>query len=281
MQTERPDVSVIIAAYKAEAFIATALQSVLAQLHRSFEVVVAPDDDGDYRFLATGDPRIRVLESGPGSVPPTGPAATRNRALAAARGRFIAVLDADDYWSPNYLARLLPLAEKCGLAFGRTIVADCDGTERRSIPHQAAVTGTVGYEDFATAYGSLHAVVKFDAVRRWYEHLAEDVLFDVESLALAGGSAPYAADAHYHLRIRAQSTSHGTHFINGIDAGYEAIITRIDQGGTLIPAAQIAPAIAVFRAWQAMNAHFSRDYAQDPSLEFHAFIADRVLPPNR
>jgi len=270
--TARPDVSVIIAAYQAGDFIATAVQSALAQPGVSLEVIVAPDDAGDYRFLRDLGPGVIVLDAlAPGSKP-TGPAAARNRALAKAAGDFIALLDADDYWSPDYLQLLLPLAQRYGLAYGRTAIAGWDGTERRPIPRRRAAD-QIDYSHFAEAFGSLHAVVRRDPRRRWHDILAEDVLFDIESLALAGGVAPYAAQAVYWLRIRPQSMTHGEDFINGIDAGYTAIIDRIARGETLVPAKERDAAIAVFRAWQAMNLRFSKDYAVDPSLEFHAYIA--------
>ena len=268
----QPDVSVIIAAYQAVDFIATAVQSALAQQGASLEVIVAPDDSNDYRFLRDLDPRVVVLDApAPGTLP-TKSAATRNRALAAASGHFIALLDADDYWSPNYLQALLPPAQRDGLAFGRTAIANWDGRECRSIPVQD-VRDQVDYSHFATAFGSLHAVTRRDASRAWQDILAEDVLFDIESLALAGGRAPYLAEAVYWLRIRPSSVTHGDDFIQGIDAGYSAIIDRIGKGRTLIPAAERDSAIAVFRAWQAMNLRFSKDHATDPSLEFHAYIA--------
>jgi glycosyltransferase involved in cell wall biosynthesis len=272
MPSKPIDISVIIAAYQARDFIATAVQSALAQQSGSLEIIVAPDDAADYGFLRDLDPRVIVLDSLTPGQKPTGPATARNRALARAQGSFIALLDADDYWSPNYLQLLLPLAETNGLAYGRTAVADWNGTERRPIPRHPA-RDCIGYTHFADAFGSLHGVVRRDPRRRWQDILAEDVLFDVESLALAGGTAPYAEAAVYILRIRPRSVTHGTDFINGIDAGYSAIIARIAAGETLIPVQQADTAIAVFRAWQAMNLRFSKDYAADPSLEFHAYVA--------
>jgi glycosyltransferase involved in cell wall biosynthesis len=266
------DVSVIIAAYQAVDFITTAVQSALAQQGGALEVIVAPDDAADYGFLRDLDPRVIVLDPLAAGQKPTGPAGARNRALEKARGSFIALLDADDYWSPNYLPLLLPLARAHGLAFGRTLVVDWDGVELRPIPRRPA-TNQIDYAHFADAFGSLHAVVRRDPQRHWHDILAEDVLFDIESLALADGTAPYAAEAAYLLRIRPQSASHSDNFINGIDAGYSAIIERIAQGGTLIPVEERAAAIAVFRAWQVMNLRFSKDHAADPSLEFHAYVA--------
>lgn len=274
-EQRQPDVSVIIAAFQARDFIDTALASVLAQQHQDFEIVVAPDEPDDYQSLAQRDPRIRVLA--PVAVP-TGPAKARNRATAAARGRFIAVLDADDCWSPNYLSRLLPLAERHGTAYGRTAISDWQGRELRSIPardHQA----TIGFHEFAAAYGSLHGVTRLDPGRQWQDLLAEDVLYDLESLALAGGAAPYASDAVYTLRIRPQSLSHSDHFIQRIDAGYEQLIGLIRGGATAIAKPHFEPAAAVFHSWQQMNAKFAAAWQADRSIEFHAFVAGSAGAP--
>ena len=72
MPDTRPDVSVIIAAYAATDFIATAARSALAQ-QAMLEVIVSPDDSADYGFLAALDSRIRVLDSLPAGARPTGP----------------------------------------------------------------------------------------------------------------------------------------------------------------------------------------------------------------
>jgi hypothetical protein len=265
-----PIVSVIIAAHQAKGFIDEAVRSALAQGVVESEILVAPDEPAlvaDYGFLTALDPRVRVL----GDVPrPTGPGLARNRALAAAQGRFIAVLDADDLWSPNYLGALLPLAEEAGAAFGLTRIANWDG----SVLRETRPAGdAVGYGTFATAYGSLHGIVRREPSRQWQDVLAEDVLFDLETLALAGGTAPFASDAVYHLRLRQSSLTQGGAFTRDIGAAYDQLINLVGQGRTLVPAAEQPWVIEVFRGWQRMNAAFEAALAAGTAATYQTFVA--------
>ena len=104
-----PRVSVIIPAYNAGRTIDAALQSVFAQTFRSFEIIVVDDgstDDTADRVEAWGS---RVMLHRQKNA---GPAAARNRAIASARGEFLAFLDADDVWLPTKLARQVSYFER-------------------------------------------------------------------------------------------------------------------------------------------------------------------------
>jgi hypothetical protein len=107
-----PLVSVLIAAWSAEATLARAIDSVLAQT-TPVEVIVIDDasPDGTARVAAAAasiDPRVKLLRE----VENRGPSAARNRGLSAARAPWITVLDADDYFCrADRLARLLAIAE--------------------------------------------------------------------------------------------------------------------------------------------------------------------------
>src|SRR5512147_1419439 len=101
-----PTVSVITPAYNAERFIAQTLDSVLAQTHGDWELVVADDSSTDgtasiAEDYARRDGRIRLLRM-PGNQ---GQGPARNAALGVAHGDFVAFLDADDLWDPEKLAR--------------------------------------------------------------------------------------------------------------------------------------------------------------------------------
>ncbi|MBV5324226.1 MAG: glycosyltransferase family 2 protein [Rhodospirillaceae bacterium] len=269
-----PEVSIIIAAFQAGDFIVDAVRSALAQKFADFEILIAPDEPRaatDYTFLQALDPRVRVLGEVLG---PTGAGMARNRALGAARGAFIALLDADDLWAPDYLSHLMPLAERHGAAFGSTRITDWDGKFVRQI---AAKDDVIGFADFSSAFGSLHGITRNRADRLWRDVLAEDVLFDLESLALCDGRAPFASAATYVLRLRPTSTTRGDHFITEIGAGYDRLMAMISSDATLIPPPHHAAAITVFRRWQRMNADFGVAAASDPALDFQSFVAKRLL----
>ena len=263
-----PAVSVIIAALDAEAFIGEAIDSVLGQDFPDFEIVIAPDELRDYSAFAARDPRIRVIAGVPA---PTGPGPARNRALAAARGEWIALLDADDLWSREYLGALVGAAEQSGAAFGRTAVLQENDRELRSIPPQN-YQGPASFRIFARAFASFHGITRRDPDRRWRDLFAEDVLFDMETLALAGGEAAYVQEAVYFLRPRGGSATRSASFIDNIGKHYETIIALIGAGGTSIGPACRVEAMAAFESWSRMNASFVKASAAAPGLRYQNYI---------
>lgn len=101
-----PSVSVIIPAYKAEAFIARAIDSVLRQTLQDFEIIVS--DDGSPDATATEvsryrrDPRVKYIFH-----PNRGASHAKNLAARQARGEYLAFLDADDLLAPHALESML------------------------------------------------------------------------------------------------------------------------------------------------------------------------------
>src|SRR6266702_399564 len=97
-----PAVSVIIPAYNVARYIGETLESVLAQTFTDYEVIVvndgSPDTEEFERAIEPYLSRIRYLKQ-----ENRGASVARNTGLQAAGGEFIAFLDADDLWLPNYL----------------------------------------------------------------------------------------------------------------------------------------------------------------------------------
>ena len=108
-------VSILLPAYNSRHLIGTAVSSVLSQTERRFELIVINDCSTDdtaevVARYARQDARVRLLH-----MPRNGgPAAARNVGFDVARGSWIALIDSDDAYVPQRLARLLQLADANG-----------------------------------------------------------------------------------------------------------------------------------------------------------------------
>lgn len=125
-----PTFSVVVPLFNREGIIAACLESVLAQDFVDFEIVVVDDgsgDDGAAVVERMADPRIRCIRQ-----PNGGANSARNRGIDEAQGRYVALLDSDDFFLPGHLRRTAAaLAETPeALVFSRIIV---DRGEGRSL----------------------------------------------------------------------------------------------------------------------------------------------------
>ncbi|MDB5093091.1 MAG: glycosyltransferase family 2 protein [Candidatus Eremiobacteraeota bacterium] len=218
-------VSIIIPAYNAQRYIAGAVASARAQTLRDIEIIVVDDGSRDGTATAAldaagNDPRVRVIcyEMNRGA------AHARNVALAVASGIWIAPLDADDAFSADRLARLVPLAEGAGA----DLLADNILLER---PGAAALTAfrhgerfphrplslsrflaldTPGSEDLPA--GFMHPLMRRTFLERHGLNYPEDIHagedFHLYVRALLRGARLFCIrDAYYRARVRADSLS--------------------------------------------------------------------------
>ncbi len=123
-------VSIIMPAYNAQRFLSESISSVLAQSYKTWELLVIDDGSTDdtakiAASFAEKDSRIRLV-----SQQNRGSAAARNHGLSLAGGRFIALLDSDDLWDPEFLSSQLRLLKQkqCCLVFSAYRFIDENGT---------------------------------------------------------------------------------------------------------------------------------------------------------
>ena len=124
-------VSVVMAVYNGAPYLREAMESVLSQDYRDFEFVIVDDcstDETPQIIARYGDPRVMYMRNqrNAGQTP------SLNRALRAARGTYIARIDADDAYRPGKLRRQVefmdahPDVAVCGTA---AVKVDGEGRE--------------------------------------------------------------------------------------------------------------------------------------------------------
>ena len=101
-RSKNPEVSVILPTYNRGWILKEAIDSVLAQDFKDFELIVVDDGstDNTRQILDSYDQDLIVLRQSNRGV-----SAARNRGIAAAAGRLVAFLDSDDLWLPRKLSR--------------------------------------------------------------------------------------------------------------------------------------------------------------------------------
>lgn len=102
--------SIVIPLYNKEQWIADTLRSVLSQSYSDFEVVIVDDSSSDNSVSIVksfNDPRIRIMTQENAGV-----ATARNHGIEEAQREFIALIDADDQWEPDYLQTIYDLIKK-------------------------------------------------------------------------------------------------------------------------------------------------------------------------
>lgn len=175
-------VSVIIAVYNCADYIVDSVESALNQTYRDFEVIVVDggSTDGTVEKLEPYLDKIAFMtQTGKGV------ANARNEAIKASKGRYIAILDADDKWLPNKLEVQMNYLKKhpeIGLLFSDEYYYDSEGSYRgRWFKDRVKIyTGYVFDKLFENNFiGALTALIKrecFDQVGYFNEDLfyAED-----------------------------------------------------------------------------------------------------------
>ncbi len=225
MSVTTPVVSVIIPAFNAAAFISKALDSVLEQSIRDIEVIVVDDASTDstvdvVRAYVAKDGRVRLLSNAHNS----GPAYSRNQAIKAASGVWLAILDADDWYAPDRLEQLLQVAEVSHADF---IADDLWRIEKdQTIPYGRLFPAGYPQKPWAiltvdeyllrnpvgenNTFGLLKPLLKRDyLLSRGFSYdetlrLGEDFFLYLEMLA-AGATAVIVPEAYYYYLSRVDS----------------------------------------------------------------------------
>lgn len=105
-------VSIITPVYNGEKYISETIESVIKQTYLDWEMIVVDDGSKDgsaaiVRRYAEKESRITLLQQ-----PNGGSASARNNGIRYANGQYIALLDSDDLWDPDFLKSQLALMKE-------------------------------------------------------------------------------------------------------------------------------------------------------------------------
>lgn len=209
---DTPLVSVVMPAYKCEAYIGKAIESVMGQTYPHWELIVVNDSSPDSTAAvaeeyAARDERVRVVHQ----IPNAGCAKARNMGIAAAKGAYIAFLDSDDVWVSDKLEKQLCLLTEKGaeIAYGTYDFIDENGEQ---IKRPFVVAPETNYKKMLgkNEIGCSTALVRADLLKAHPfrpEYYHEDYVLWMELLALPV-TAVGLTEVVTHYRVIADSRSY-------------------------------------------------------------------------
>lgn len=202
-------VSIIIPAFEAERYIGKALESVRSQTYENWEIIVTNDGGKDATGRMVSDfarqtPRNVVLLEHAQSQ---GPSAARNTAMKAAKGEYIAFLDADDIWTPEHLNSLCAVLAtgKADLAYSDPYVfCETPLGEMQLLPHDTTEMKNPSQDLFRRNFINTSAAA---ITRRLMEKVggfspgrAEDLDYWIRSAALGFEIASTGKQTYYYRK---------------------------------------------------------------------------------
>jgi succinoglycan biosynthesis protein ExoO len=234
----QPLVSIVMAFHNGAPYLRDAVTSVLAQSHGNLELLLCDDASTDdaptiAQAICAQDPRARLLRSDRKS----GPGAARNLGLDAARGDWLAIIDADDLVHPDRIAGLLDIARRTsgdvvaddlvpfGAQSGTTLLAPLALTAPWQPDAHDLLRAELGTPSVAVGY--LKPLIRRASLGslRYRTDLPIGEDFDLlVRLALSGARLTVAPEPWYLYRRHAASTSHrltssqAAAILTGIDA---------------------------------------------------------------
>ena len=277
-------VAVIIPAYKAQATLVTTVNSVLAQSYPHWELYLVADDGADYEaFLAAAglrDPRFRFLSSGGIG---RGASNARNAALDGLTTPYAAILDADDRFKPDKLARAVAALEDHAVVTCALDVMTDDFRHLRFVGTGPDRILRPGEHKFVSL--SMDSMIVWDRRRadgRYDATMSNmtDLEFLLQLYRTASASFHLGSPAHDYIK-RMGSMSNGADTARGMIASKREILRRLEAGDYGL-AEKDGAGLATFLTISLAAEHrYGAALEQNPGLLFEDHLEPMLTVANR
>lgn len=264
-------VAIITPAWKAQATIATTVQSALDQTHPAWELWLVADDGFDYEaFLAEAgirDRRIRFLSSGGNG---RGASNARNVALEQITAPYAAILDADDRLKPQKLEKAVAALAEHGIVSTALDVMTEDFTHLRNVGDGPDRVLSAGSHKWVSL--SMDSMVVWDRRRadgRYDSAMSNmtDLEFLLQLYRTAPTSLHLGTPLHDYIK-RSSSMSNGKNVAAGMIASKTEILRRLETGHYGLPAEEAEGCAAFLRISLKAEALYEAALAARPGLLF-------------
>ena len=271
MHSKQPALSVLTPTFRKPLLLRRALDSLLQQTCPDWEMVVSPDDGADYSALLNADPRVRLVD--PQGQSRTGPGAARNRALAHAKGEFVACLDDDDTVDANFVEVCLKALKNAPAVIVPSTYVSSNLEPIRSVAQYARHLDIPAFADY---FATLHISCRRDMAKPWTSYFAEDVLHTCSAIDGAGGRIDVAVGTTYRITVHQDSVCATR---SDIRAVYERILAHLDNGqllAELSPQGRAATRDLFSKRLQMQQRFEAR---ADPSIDYQNFVQQHFGTP--
>lgn len=168
-------VSIITPSYNSSKFIEETIASVQAQTYSYWEMLITDDGSTDNSFeiikkICKKDSRIKLF-----SIKNAGPAVARNNSIKHAKGKYLAFLDSDDLWMPEFLSTSIKFITKSeGFVFSS--YKRCNETTLKEQYKDFIVPENVTYMDILKT-NSISCLTAFIDIEKLGKEFMPEVLY--------------------------------------------------------------------------------------------------------
>ena len=269
-------VSIIIPACDAESTLPRALKSLFRQTEPDWQAIIVSDDQRDYATYLQGqginDPRLSFASTG---LYRSGCHHARNVGFEFVTGDYVTQLDADDEFTADRLATLIPLAKHYGAAADNLLMID-EVTEDKIATVMGAIESIhhLDLQRFMTLNAPLVPLIRRDHVlpRVSGVEFSEDVIANIQLIDRIG-TLPVTASSSYVYRINTDSMANKEGAAEKFERGYSNYIERLDKGdGFGLRAENRVIARDGLITKRALNRAYAEAAAKNPKLTFSEFV---------